>query len=394
MFRVQLLRQSFVIGLSVVLLLAFLGFVPAFAQPLVVQRIKVGHGLQGPIRRAAIDRNGKAWIATAHELYAVPDGRAVSSDRTDNKDRELALAPGGGRYAWLTNGAGPNGLFRAEIVSLREQSNTASKLRPTTGPDGFSAINFGTAGNSIVTITPMDNAEGLSGEFQYAFWSDAGVQLGAILHNDPAIPILDEQGAGLLLLGAVDASAYSREGARLWKIDGRFRKGGLASSGSVAVLNPAREIDELRIVGPGVETKVKLPGAVYEVALTPSGRKAAVATSGGVLSLLDIRSCLHGACVPKRLPPLIPDGNFNISSVRFIDESVLAVAVIEREGAPPNLTYPKGDVFVVNVDGGTLFHFAMDIPQPAMRSPSLDVVFGSAHFAAFTRDEAVFVRIR
>ena len=180
----------------------------------------------------------------------------------------------------------------------------------------------------------------------------------------------------------------------MWKVDGSFRKGGLASDGAVAVLNPSREIDELRIVGPGVETKLKVPGAVYEISLTPNGRKAAVATSGGALTLLDIRSCLHGSCNPKTIPPLSPDGNFNISSVRFIDEGLMAVAVIEREGAPPNMTYPKGGVFVVNVEGGIVFHLAMDIPQPATRSPVLDVVFDSTHFAAFTRDEAVFVRIR
>jgi hypothetical protein len=366
------------------LLLGFLGLDSAFAQPLIVKRIKVGPDLQGPIRRAAVDRNGNAWIATPHGLYAVQDERAVSTDRTDDTDRELALAPGGGQYAWLANGAGPNGLFSAELVTLRERSGTTSKLRPTAGPDGFSAIIFGTGGNAVVTITPLDNAEGLSGEFQYAFWSGSGMQLGTILHDGPATPILDEQGAALLLLGAADASAYSRDGTRLWKVDGRFRKAGSAGSGSVAVLNPAREIDELRIFGSGAATKVKLPGAVYEIALTPSGRKAVVATSGGVVSLIDVRSCLHGSCSPMTMPSLLPEGSFNVSSIRFIDESLLAVAVIEREGAFPSVTYPKGRVFVVNVDGGTLLNFTIDIPQPATRSPLLDVVFDSTHFAAFT----------
>ena len=96
---VRLRRQTVSAGLRVLLLLGFLGLDSAFAQPLIVKRIKVGPDLQGPIRRAAVDRNGNAWIATPHGLYAVQDERAVSTDRTDDTDRELALAPGGGQYA-------------------------------------------------------------------------------------------------------------------------------------------------------------------------------------------------------------------------------------------------------------------------------------------------------
>lgn len=394
MRRSTLSCRTFPLGVVAAFSLIGTGGWPAVAHPQSVREFVVGHEIQGPIRRAAVDLQGAAWIATPHELYRIDGIRIGVAYRTAYEDREIALAPGSGRFAWITNGAGPNGLFGVEIVSLQERTATAFDLHAPGDLPGFSGVNFGNRGLPIVTISPLGNAEGLSGEFQYRFWTNNGIPLGAVRGTGPGMPIMDEQGAALLLLGNSSATAYAQDGTQLWTIPGRFRSGRLAAGGQVALLNPAREIDEVRVVHGGAVATARLPGAVYEMALMPDGRKAVVATSGGALSIMDLRSCRHASCRVKALPTLLPGADFNVTALRFINDDLIAAAIIEREGAPPDVQYRKGDVFVITGKGERRFHKALDIPQPPVRSPLLDVVFGSQEFAAYTSERAAFVSLR
>ncbi len=363
------------------------------ARAQVLHEFNAGREFTGPVQRATFSRDGVAWIATPRELYKVIENSPRQVETTGSKDRRIAMAPGGGRYAWLESGTAPYGRYAAEIFDLNRPSHSIATLRPLTGSIGFSTIQFGSEGGLLLTVTPLQNVEGLRGEFQYHFWSRGGQPLGTMKLQGPRIEIMDEQNAAALLLGESDAVAYGRDGIRLWQVDGRFRKGALAASGKIGLLNPAREINEVRVVRGGIVTAVKMSGPVYEMALTPDAAFAAVATSGGRLTILDLNTCDAQACRSRRVA-LPVTGNYNISAVRFIDRSTVVVGTIRSIGNPPNAKYESGALSVVTTDGVVKFHKNdLTLPQPPTKSPLLDVNFGQPEFAAYTRDSVFFVRV-
>src|SRR5687768_4141584 len=85
------------------LLAGLLPINPAGAAGHVLQEVKEGKAFQGKIERATYDRNGVAWIGTFHQLFRLDGKRATLVDSSGSKDRRLAIAPGGERYAWMDN---------------------------------------------------------------------------------------------------------------------------------------------------------------------------------------------------------------------------------------------------------------------------------------------------
>ena len=365
----------------------------ALAQSRVSYEFQAGRDFQGPLQNVVIDRAGHAWISTPRQLYKVEHGSPHLVDFGASSDTRLALAPAGELYAWLNGGSAPFGLFTVELRNLNRPTQKIAELRLADAPYGFDTFYVGGRGELLVTATPLQSAEGLRGEFLYVFWSSRGKELARVRLEGPRMGIADEAGDAILLLGESDAVAFSKAGARLWKLNGRFRKGALADGGTLALLNPARAVNEVHIVRHGTVKIVSMPAPVHELALTPDGISGAVATDQGGLSFLSPRSCDANSCKVTAIPALPVPRIHYISSVRFIDRKTVALGVFQATGTAANVKYETGAILAVTTSGRVRFQQSIRLPQPAAWSPLINLNYGSPDFAAFTRNTAIFVRV-
>lgn len=365
----------------------------ALAESKVLYEFQVGRDYDGPVQRVAFDRSGNSWISTPRVLYRVEGGKLKVTDFGATADTQLALAPTGGLYAWLVNGNAPGGLFTVELWKFPKKK--IGVLRLPEFPYGFGTLYLGGAGELIVTATPLASAEGLGGDFLYAFWSSNGKLIGTTRLAGPRNGVVDADGSALLLLGESDAIAFRRDGTQLWKLDGSFRKGALASKGMTALLNPAQRhaIDEVHVYRNGRVTPVKLPAPIHDLALTPDGSEGAVAIDQGKLFFVAPRSCEARSCKLRAGASLPVTGTHYISAVHFLDAKTIAVGVFQATGTPPNETFDTGAIFTMTTTGQVKLIKPIKLAQPATWSPLIDVTYGVLDFAAYTPEMAVFVRL-
>src|SRR5262245_36570155 len=111
----------------------------ALAESKVLAEFREGRDFQGEVQRATYDQNGIAWISTASQLFRIESGRPKLVDSRGGGDRRLVLAPGGERYAWLTNSVDTFGRFRIEVMDLNHPGSVIRELQPPDVPNGFSA---------------------------------------------------------------------------------------------------------------------------------------------------------------------------------------------------------------------------------------------------------------
>jgi hypothetical protein len=367
--------------------------VPALAAPTVILELRAGEDFQGDIQRVTYDREGVAWIATPRQLFRAEHGDVKLVDSSDDNERRLVLAPGGGRYAWLSHHLASFGLFTIELLALDRPDKAIAHVYNEDPPRGFDTLFFSGQGSLLVGVSPLDNREGSWGGFLYSFWSQDGMLEGSVTLDGIRLGIVDEQGESIALLGESDAAAFARDGTPLWTVAGHYREGALGSGGRIAVLNSAESIDEIRVIQYGRVTTIGMQSPVYDVAITPDGTRAVVATSGGKLSLIELSSCTDRACRTRQLPPLPILSSHHVTEVRFIDRDTLAVGVIQTVGAQPYASYFGCAVAVITTSGEVRFRRSIDLPRPATWSPELDVVYGRGEFTAFTRSMAIVVAV-
>lgn len=360
----------------------------ALSQPRLEDDLFAPADFQGLVRRTIVDQGGMAWIATTKSLFKVSHGIAVEVESVSGPDSRITLMPGGDLYASLA--AEKSGQFGVQLRDLNNPGQVVSNLGAAGLTQGFTSLHVGYRGRIIVTATPLQNAEGLSGIFQFAFWSRSGGLLGSVKLEGPRTGIVDETGDAILLLGPSETLAFDRNGTELWRVPGSFRKGVLADGGSLALLNPSDAIDEIHVVKSGAVTVVSLPGPVHELAATPDGSLAAIATDGGNVSFIMTGSCGASSCAIQPMPALPLGGTHYITAIKFIDRATLALGSIEATGSAPNLSYDRAYVIVAGTDGQVKFRHSMKLAPNAGWSPLLDVTFNDTKFSAYTQD-AVFV---
>ncbi len=363
------------------------------AEPTLVAELQVDQDYQGAVQSIAFDSSGDVWMATGQTLYKVQADKPQAVDAVAGKYDRLALAPSGGIYAKLVTGSVPAGLFTVQLVETPKKQ--IAELRLPDFPFGFGALYLGGTGQLIVTASPLDSLEGLGGRFLYVFWSSDGRKLSTVTLDGLHVGIVDAGGNALLLLGDKDAMALSNEGKQLWKLDGRFRNGALAANGTVALLNPGQkqDIGEVRVFSKGKVTSIKMPSAVYEMALAADGSIGAVAIDDGKLFFVSPASCERPPCGLKEVPPLPVDGTFLITATRFVNPTTLAIGVIQYVGAAPRLTFLAGAALAINTSGKVLFKTNFKLEQPATWTPALDVSYDAPFFGAHTPDRALIVSL-
>jgi hypothetical protein len=367
----------------------------ALAAPKLEANLHAGRDYQGQVQGIAFDRSGTAWIATGQTLYRVRSGKAEVVDVAAGRGDRLAVAPGGDIYARLATRGVPGGLFTVELLRLvRLPREPIAVLRLPEFPFGFGKLYLGGAGKLIVTATPLDDAEGLGGNFLYVFWSREGEALAKATLKGLRTGIVDAAGTALLLLGEDDAIAFSSRGKRLWKLDGRFRNGILSSNGEVALLNPAAtdSLDEVHVRQRGKATIVTVRSPVYELAVAADGSTGAVAVDNGGLFFVTPSLC-DQSCEFREAPPLPVDGTFFVSAIRFADSDTLAVGVIQRQGEEPAVSFPAGATLVVSTAGEVLFRSRIEVGQPATWGPSIDVSYDTGYFAAHTPQTVLLISL-
>jgi hypothetical protein len=355
------------------------------------QVFEAGSDYQGSVQGIAFDRSGDAWMATRQTLYRVQGGRVQAVAAARSRGTQLALAPGGRFYAWLVPDNVPGGLFTVQLVEIPDKP--IAEIRLPDYPYGFGALYLGGAGQLIVTVTPLDNREGIGSAFQYFFWSSKGRLLSSVALPGRRVGVVDAGGTALLLLGESDAIAFDKDGKQLWKLDGSFRKAALAANGTIALLNPSQEnaISEVHVYRNDTLTRVAMSSPVHDLALTADGSDGAVAIDRGQLAFLTPRSCEQRQCSLRPVSPLPVAGTFYISEMRFVDAKTLAVGVIQRTGASPPYTYPAGGILVVTDAGRVAFNSPVTLVQPSPGRPLIDVTYGVRAFAARTPHRALFV---
>ncbi|HSC08598.1 MAG TPA: hypothetical protein VLD59_17370 [Steroidobacteraceae bacterium] len=362
------------------------------SQPVVIADLQIGRDYQGPVRRIAFDASGEAWMATSEALYRVQDGKPIEVDKRARPGQQLLVAPDGGMYAWLIPGDQPPYLHYVELLELPKKP--IATLRLPDFPYGFGTLYLGGSGNLIVTVTPLDNAEGLSGDFLYVFWSRDGSILSRATVAGPRIVVTDVGGEAILLIGTSDAVAFRNDGLELWRLSGRFRKAALGGKGNTALLNPAEKgsVHEVHVFHKARVTTVTMAAPVYDLALTADGSQGAVAIGKGEILFITPQTCNGVACAPVRAAGSA-DGNYQITMLRFVSEQVLAVGKIKEVGAAPRLEYPEGALAALSVAGDVLIERVVPLEQPATWSPSIDASYSAPVFGAHTPHRAYIVRL-
>ena len=346
--------------------------------------------LRGAVQSIWFDaEHGVAYLATLASLYKVRDGKAERIAEPPAPGAQIQLAPGGKVYAWLIPEERAQGMYLVRLMDTA--GGQLAELKPSEPPYGAGALILGFEGKLIVTVTPLDDWQGVHGRFRHTFWSRDGRELGKVITPEREIPVAGADGGSLLLLGDQQATAYSEEGKLLWRADGRFRKGAIARRGTVALLNPAsREaIDQVHVfTGSDRPAVVKMPTPVHHLRLAPDGSTAVVGGDRGRYFFLDPASgrVTEGAPLPFKA------GLF-LSDLQLLDRDTLAIGLLQRQGDPPRHTWPRGDVVVVTRSGKILFRTEYPIREPLASRPAVGATFGAPVVIAFTLDTTALIKL-
>ncbi len=341
--------------------------------------------LKGPVQSAAFDaERGTAYLATLGNLYEMRDGKVRLSTEPPAPGAQVQLAPGGKLVAWLVPDRGPQGMFAILLTDI--SGHRLAELRLEDPPLGFGALVLGFEGRLIVTVTPLDDPQGAHGRFQYTFWNRDGMLLERVVRPQREIPVAAADGSSLLLLGEKQATAYAVDGKQLWALDGRFRKGAIAQSGRVALLNPAQReaIDQVHVfTGQAQPAVVKIPTPVHHLRISPDGAAALVGGDRGRYFFLDpgTRRLREGARVPV-------DSGLFLSDLQLVDRDVVAIGVLQRHGDPPRHTWPQGAVVVLDRAGKALVRAEYSISEPLASRPAVSASYGVPMVLTFTLDTA------
>jgi hypothetical protein len=341
----------------------------------------------GPIQRAAVVEGGQAvYLATTAALYRVDAGGAQLAAQRPQEEARLALAPGGEVYAWLIPESEWLGLFYIRLMDM--SGRQLAELKLDEFPHGLGTLYFGFQGRLILTASPLDDWEGVSGDFLYVFWSRDGTRLADVtLPRQLGFP--DPTGNAILLLGQERAVAFSSSGEELWRISGQYRAAALAQDGDLALLNPdaTAAVDEVHIVIGGNEPSVvQIATPVHDMILVPDGSRALIVGDQGRHWYLDPLSADL-----QEAPQLPYDQRFYISDAEFLNHDTVALSGLHRAGEPPNHTWPSGTIVVLDQAGSPAFEQTFDIREPLAFIPSIDVTFGQSLFVAYTEDTAILV---
>jgi hypothetical protein len=341
----------------------------------------------GPVQRAVLDGDGRAvHLATLATLYRVEGGAVQLVAQRPEEEARLVLAPGGEVYAWLIPKVEWQGLFYIRLMDMSGQQLAELKLDEF--PYGFGTLYLGFQGQLILTASPLDDWEGVFGDFMYVFWSRDGERLAdMILPRQLGFP--DPSGTAIVLLGEEAAAAFSSSGEELWQLSGQYRAAASAQDGNLALLNPeaTAAIDEVHIFdGGGQPTVVQVATPVHDLIMVPDGSIALIVGDQGRYWYLDpLSTDLQEA------PQLPYDQMFYISDAEFLTDDWVALSGLHRVGEPPNHTWPKGTIVVRDQAGNTAFEQSFDIREPLAHIPAIDATYGQTLFVGYTEDTTILV---
>ncbi len=239
----------------------------------VVWQLVTDQDYVGPVRRGVVDElAGAAYLATRATLYHVAAGQVQPIAQRPEEEAQMAIAPGGGLYAWMIPRSEWQGLFFIRLLDMSGQQ--LAELRLDDFPYGFGTLYLGFQGRLILTASPLDDWQGLSGRFRYTFWSREGDELASMdLPRHVGFP--DPSGTAIVLLGEEEAISFSASGQELWRLPGQFRNAASSQDGNLAVLNSAEAIEQVLISdGAGEPSVVTLPTPVHDLRMVPDGSAA------------------------------------------------------------------------------------------------------------------------
>jgi hypothetical protein len=363
-----------------------------------------GKGEQiAPVQSAALDRErGTVYLATLGNLYEVREGTPHLIAEPPAPGAQLLLAPGGELFAWLlpndqsfpevpSEQQQPAAIGGPYIVNLRDLSGEMLvELRHEKPPFGCGALILGLQGRIIVTITALDDWQGVHGRYRYTFWRRNGEMLANVVRPEREIPVVGADGRCLLLLGRKEAIAYSNEGSLIWRLDGRFRKAAIGSWGKLALLNPAdkKAINQV-VIFDGSEPKVvEMPTPVHHLRLAPDSSLSVVGGDRGRYFFLE-----PGSAQVKEGRRLPFEAGLFISDLELIDRETVAVGVVLGEGEPPQQSWTRGGLVVVNHDGKILYRSEHTISEPLASRPGLDATYELPYVIGFTLDMTVLIEL-
>lgn len=345
----------------------------------------------GPVQSSAVDPEGKVtYLATTATLYAVKSGKVEVLSKRPEKEARVALAPGGGVYAWLLPHSYGHGLFYVRLFDI--SGNELGDLKLDGPPYGFSTLYLGTRGKLILTASPLDDWHGIKGRHQFNFWDKGGKMLRKVVLSGKQAGIVGADGEMILLLGEQKATAFSASGRELRQLRGRYRKAAVAKEGKLALLNPSSpgKIKEVHIYkAEGDPMIVDMPTPVHDLVLTPDGSRAVVVGDQGRYFLLDpsTGNYQEGARLPF-------EGAFYIMDVKFVDPNTLAMGILHREGEPPKVTWPRGSLLVTDLKGKVIFREDLLIQRATAGEPQMDVAFGSRFIVGYTKEKTLLIALR
>ena len=354
---------------------------------------RAGVDYEGLTQQVAFDRNGDALMATQQSLYSYSAGILKRVAAAADSDTQLALAPGGGIYAWLVHDQMPPGLFTVQLTAFPQRP--LAELKLSEYPFGFSAVYLGGAGQLIVTATPLDSPESSYGRYRYDFWSQTGQALSTATHQGRHVGILDPTGSAILLLGPSSAIAYDKNGGVLWRLDGAYRKAALAAEGKFALLNPALRSDARTVVvyADGAVSRATMSGPVHDLALSADGAEGSIAIDKGQLFFMAPRSCRASHCSLRPAPTFQSSSKLLVTDTKFIDPATIAIATIEQAGTGSSRTFGAGAIHVLDSSGHPVFDLPVILDQPSPGRLVIHVRPGVRSVAAHTPHRTLFVDI-
>jgi len=351
----------------------------------VAYELRTHKELPAPVQRAAIDPElHTVRLATRGNLYKMEKKAAQPVTKGPAPNAQLVLAPGGLVYAWLVPAGGPAQLWDIHLRSISD--DFLAKLKPEEAPHGFGAIYLGFRGKLIVTVTPIDDWQGIHGRFRYTFWNLKGRALNVLIRPTCETGIMATDGKSFLLLGREEAAAYSPSGKQLWRLKGRYRNGAIAGDGYLALLNPSsrKQLNQVVVFsGSGKPAVLDMPTPVHHLVLAPDG-SAVVGGDRGRYFFLDPAKARFKE--GKRLPF---DAELFLSELGFVDHDTLAIGVLQREGDPPRHSWPRGGLAIVKRSGEILFRKEYPISRPISSRPAVNMTFDVPIVIGFTLDMTV-----
>lgn len=348
-------------------------------------KLSASRDYQGAVVRGAAEGD-TIWLATRAALYAVRGEKAAAVSKRPHPDAHLLLAPGGQVYSWLIPIEGTHGLNHVE---LHFTDGRAPVRLEAEREGGYSGVILGYRGNLVVTIVPLRDPEGVDGPFRYTFWSADGKRLNSIEVPDVTKPELDPEGKSLLLLGRTRADAYSPDGARLWSIDGGYRRGAIAGGGAMAMLNPAKGIQGVLFVRNGRAAQTaRFRTPVHLLTIAPGGVAAMVIGSRGAYAWADPASGRIGET--KQLA--IEERLSYVFQAAWLARDMVALGVLHPADKSLRRGWPWATVIAVDRGGRARFQRTFRVNEPLSGEPGLATEFGSLRFLAFTREDAFFAQ--